>query len=195
LHTLPIYNFHTILKSITTNHHSPQNTMATPTESENQLLIAVLSQLSTTGINYKVLAGAIGSPTPEAARMRWSRYSKKILGGKPAGSSPSKPAGITKSAKKAGVKIGSPTKKAKRKAADDELETEESMMDIGTTEDDELPVTPKRSSPKRKASERIKEVVKMYKEETGSEGEEEPEVEVAADEEEEFGVEMEDIKA
>lgn len=155
---------------------------------ENEILIAVIKQLNPTKLNYKNLAEDIGSPNAHAAYMKWSRMWNRIQGLDP--NARKKPTGITKAAKKPGIKIGTLNKKAKGSV---KVESEESMMENGgtTEEDDEVPVTPKRL-PKRKASERVKEVVKRYKEETGSEEEEEPEV---VDEEEDDDFDIGELEA
>lgn len=50
-----------------------------PITSENEtLLLAVLSQLTITKLNYVLLAQQVGSPTPGAAAKRWQQFQKKL---------------------------------------------------------------------------------------------------------------------
>lgn len=57
--------------------------------SENEtLLLAVLSQLTVTKLDFALLATSIGSPTPGAAAKRWQRFQKKLKDSSSASSSP-----------------------------------------------------------------------------------------------------------
>jgi hypothetical protein len=65
-----------------------------PTENES-LLIAIISQLKDTKLDYKILARDLGLNTPGAASKRWQRYRKRLMETKQ--DKASKPKGVQKS--------------------------------------------------------------------------------------------------
>lgn len=118
---------------------------------DEALLLAIIGQWKDNKIDMKVLARDLGLPTAGAASKRWQRYRKRLAGKQAC--SPSKPAGVQRT-------ISSLTKKSKKAAKTDGSEG----SGLG---DEEIPVTPIRRLPGRKAR-----VVK-FKEDTTDEDEDE----------------------
>ncbi len=84
-----------------------------------------------TKLDYKILAQDIGAPGAEAARLRWYRFQKKLGSAKP--QSPSKPAGIHKTA--------SPNKNSKKSRSDDVVKMHRKAPATTAEEEMDTPIT------------------------------------------------------
>ena len=108
------------------------------TENET-LLTAVLRQINVTKLDYGLLASEIGAPTAMAARLRWGCLHKKLMSSKSTGAG--RTSGVQKS-------IKSPAE-SRRPTSNSNLELKE--VAAGSDADAELPETPPRKLPARKA--------------------------------------------
>lgn len=97
-------------------------------DNDTFLIAAVLEQLNVTKLDYALLATAIGSPTANAARVKWARFKKKLDAKN--GGSPGKPTGVTKSAGKSANRTPTKEKGVKAETSDE------------ATEDDQVSISP-----------------------------------------------------